>query len=120
MKQVYIIIPLDENGKAIGAYVGKTGSISVRLRQHYYSKKKTGKQTELHELMKTNHFICLQVDQIKDPIRDGHLEYDWMDFVGNVIGLKLFNENLGNGDYKKISCLIKNLDKSVIHQTLHS
>lgn len=109
-KKVYVIIPLDENGKAIGAYVGRTSDIYRRLRIHFYCKKDKGKQSELHELMRTNPYICLRIDTMKD-INESHLEYDWIDFIGNVLGLKLFNDDLGYGDYRNISCIVKGVDK---------
>lgn len=105
-KKIYIIFPLDENGKAIGAYVGRTWNIRERLKRHYHNKKDAKKQNELHELMRTNNYICLEVDSIPTCM-ESYLENDWMDLCQNVLNLRLFNNQVGKGDYRRIGCVIQ-------------
>lgn len=87
---VYAIFPHDEKGNVAGVYVGVTGSVKQRLRNHLYCYSAKNGQQEMHDLMRKNgfHYVILaQVDY-----RDRSTEYDWIDYFRKMTNYKIFNE----------------------------
>lgn len=90
IKKVYALFPYDKDGKIAGVYVGSTRQPAERMRIHKNTPNGHGKQDELHELMRTNGFYYVVVDEYKSCF-ESYIEFDWLDFFIKRTKLKIFN-----------------------------
>lgn len=102
-KSVYAIFPFDSEGNVAGVYVGSTWNLKERIRCHIGTHVELGKQTLLHDLMRNNGFICVNIGIIQN-FKEAHIEYDWIDFFQNRTNLNLFNNRIGlcNANWHRI------------------
>ena len=93
-KKVYALFPYDEKGDIAGVYIGVSGNLKDRLRVHLNTPSGKGNQDRLHELMRRNGYTFTVLDEV-ETWKDGHLEYDWLDFYIKKTDFQVFNNVTG-------------------------
>ena len=85
--KIYALYPLNEDGRAVGVYVGITSDVKRRIREHVY-----GGQYWLDDKPVTN-FAYQVLDELGED-DDPYSEYDYIDLY-RKIGLQILNSKTG-------------------------
>jgi len=84
-EKIYALYPLDDNGKALGVYVGITSDVSRRMKEHLYS----------NSYYYGNEPITDFAYQVLDEPDNTYTEYDFIDLF-KISGIPLLNQRIGN------------------------